>query len=266
MAVNPEPTYITARKLIELALQDSGWVGLGQSAPQDTINKAFIRLNWLISYWATRRWFAYRVADLSFTSTGARSYSVGSGGDFNINSDFNADFNEDFGAGQPWGFRPVKVIGAYGRLLSASPGQPVDYNLIPILSMQDYAKLQLKFMTPFPTHFFYDPTSPRGTVYFWPIPPTGQWELHILVPQPVLTLATLDSYVFLPPEYQMVLELSLARWLRSAAKLPADPELNALLTSAVAGLKNNNARIANLQMPVGVIRSGRYNIYSDGLS
>jgi len=263
MAIDPNPTNTTARDIITLALQDSGWTALGQSAPQEVINRALKRFNMILSFWATKRWFAWRSVDLAFTSTGAQSYTVGSGGDFNINSDFNADFNEDFGSGQPWGFRPVKVVAAYSRLLVSSPAQPVDYFLRQIMAKEDYAKIQLKSQANFPTHFFYDPVTPRGVIYFWPIPLVGQFEMHIIVPQPIVTIPSLDTILYIPPEYHIVLVLTLARWLRMAAKMPADPELNAMLRNATNGLKNNNAQLPNLQMPSGLVRPGIYNILSD---
>ncbi len=269
MAIDPNPTYTTPRDLIMIALQDSGVVGLGESAPMEVINRAFKRFNWLLTFWATKRWFAWRLIDIAAagqgsTSTGQLYYTVGAGGDFNVNSDFGPDFGSDFGSGQPWGFRPVQIEKAYSRMLASSPAQPVDYPLIPILSREDYSEIRLKFQQNFPTHYFYDPAAPLGLVYFWPQPLPGQFEMHIVVRQPLPTVASLDDHLLLPPEYFLVLELTLARWLRWAVgKLPADQELNSMHRNAVNGLKNNNTQVANLEMPGGLARTGIYNILAD---
>lgn len=263
MALNPDPTQTSARTIIDMALRDGGVIGLGQSAPQQTINLAIIRLNWLIQQWNTKRWFAFRLADIAAVSAGQQAFTIGPGGNFNILSDFNADFNSDFGSGQPYGTRPRKIERAYSRLLAASPAQPVDFPLTPILSREDYANVRLKSQTNFPTHFFYDPQVPLGLVYFWPIPLPGQFEMHVLIRQPLLSIQGLDDVILLPPEYFMAIELTLARWLRSAAKLPVDPELQALCRNAVNSVKNNNTAIANLTMPENLTRAGIYNILAD---
>lgn len=267
--IDPNPLYTTPRDIIMLALQDSGVVGLGESATMDTITRALRRFNWLLALWATKRWFAWRLIDIASlaqgpTSTGQLYYTVGSGGDFNVNSDFNGDFNSDFGSGQPWSFRPVQIEKAYSRMLASSPAQPVDYPLIPILSREDYSEIRLKFQQNFPTHYFYDPASPLGLVYFWPMPLPGQFEMHIVVRQPLPTIAALDDNIHLPPEYMMAIELTLARWLRFAVgKLPPDQELNLAQRNAVNSVKNNNVQVANLEMPGGLARTGIYNILAD---
>lgn len=262
--INPNPLYTTPQDIIILALQDSGVTGLGESAPAETINRAFRRFNFLLSLWATKRWFAWRLMDVASTSHGQQAFTVGFGGDFNISSDFNTDFSPDFGSGQPFGFRPVQIEKAYSRMLVSSPAQPVDYPLIPILSREDYSEIRLKSQTNFPTHYFYDPSVPHGLVYFWPIPLPNQFEMHIVVRQPIPNIAKLTDPIYLPPEYMLALELTLARWLRFAVgKLPPDQELNLAQRNAVNSVKNNNVQVANLEMPGGLARTGIYNILAD---
>jgi len=266
VAINPDPTATTARTIVTLALRDSGYLALGQSAPAQITNEAFIRLNWLLSLWNAKRWLTWHLVDVAAISVGQQFFTVGPSGDFDTNTDFNLDFNPDFG-GQPaasaGGFRPGKVEKAYSRLLVSQPALPVDFPLKRISSYEDYSKIRLKTQGNFPTHYFYDPAMPQGRVFFWPIPLASQFEMHLLLRQPLSAFATLDTALFLPPEYAPALELNLALWLRRAAKFPPDPELALMAKDALSTIRMNNTEIPNLDMPVGLTRRRIYNIFAD---
>lgn len=72
----------TPLDIINLALKDAGVLGVGQTALAEDVNDALQRLNWMISQWAKQRWLVYHLIDLPLISTGAQSYSIGPGGDF----------------------------------------------------------------------------------------------------------------------------------------------------------------------------------------
>lgn len=70
--------------IIKLALKDAGALGVGQTPLDEDVNDAFDRLNGMISLWARKRWLIFQLITVSKISTGAQSYSVGPGGDFDM--------------------------------------------------------------------------------------------------------------------------------------------------------------------------------------
>jgi hypothetical protein len=243
-------------------------LALGQTAPAQIVNEAFIRLNWILNLWNAKRWMTWQLVDLFVHSAGQLYFNVGPGGDFAATfGDFNLpDFNTpDFNAhsnNNGSSLRPLKIEKAYARMTN-SPGIPTDYQLKLIPSYEDYTKIILKTMTNFPTHFFYDPSLPTGRVFFWPIPQSGLYEMHILVRQALDAFATLDTNILLPPEYIPALELTLAVWLRRAAKMPPDPELAMLAKDAVNTIRVNNTELEAMDMPAALTRPSIYNILAD---
>jgi len=252
----------SARQIVMLALRDSGYVALGQQPTQLVVNEALTRLNMITAQWNTKRWMSWHLQDIAYVpATPQQFYTVGTQGNFNIGSDFSSDFNADFGPQQE---RPLQVERAYARLTNTSQ-TPTDYPLKLIPTMEDYSSIVLKTMTNFPTHYFYDPAYPLGHIYFWPIPNAGTqpWELHIIVRHFLQPVATLDTIMVVPPEYAMALELTLAKWIRMAAKLPADPQLVLDARNAVNAIKTNNTALAALKMPTQLTRPRIYNILAD---
>ena len=253
----------TARQIINLALRDSGYVALGQQPTAMIVNESLMRLNMITAQWNAKRWMSWHLQDIAYTpSQPEEFYTVGTQGNFNVGSDFSSDFNADFGPAQE---RPLQIETAFARLTNTSQ-TPTDYPLRVIPTYEDYAQLViLKTMTNFPTHYFYDPAIPLGRLFFWPIPNAGSqpWELHIIVRQFIQPVATLDTVMVVPPEYALALTLTLAVWIRTASKLPPDPELRNLQRDALTTIRTNNTALAALRMPTRLVRRGIYNILAD---
>jgi hypothetical protein len=74
----------TPLDIIKLALKDAGALGVGQTPLSEDVDDAFRRLNWMVSTWARKRWLIWHLVDVAKISTGAQSYTVGPGGDFNL--------------------------------------------------------------------------------------------------------------------------------------------------------------------------------------
>ena len=127
-------TITTAGDLITLALKDAGILGVGQSALAMDANDALARLNMMVSQWNRRRWLIYHLVDNYLQATGAQSYTVGPGGNFNIP-------------------RPAKIASAFMRMNPGTGGQPsatsVDYNLDILEAREDWNKIQVKGIASF---------------------------------------------------------------------------------------------------------------------
>jgi hypothetical protein len=239
----------TPAQLISLALLDSGIIGQGQVASAADVNNAFTRLNMMLAQWARKRWLVWALSDVAFVSTGALSYSVGTGQDFDI-------------------ARPARLEdGNFMRQLNTDSGLAIDYTPLKLLaSKEQYNRIALKTMGNFPNTVFYDPVYPVGQVYFWPVPEASIYELHILVKTPIEAFTSLNQTVNMPDEYQAAILYNLIVRLRAAYRLPADPVFVALAEDALNTIRQANTEVPTLRMPARLVnnRAG-YNVYSDNL-
>lgn len=235
----------TVNDFLTLALQDSGVLGEGQIAQAGDINNAFTRVNWIIAQWNRKRWLLYDLTDVSVTTTGAETYSIGPGQNFNTP---RPDRLED---------------GNFLRQLNS--GQQVDYPLQLLPSREDYNRIRLKTMGTWPSIIFYDSNWPTGTIYAWPVPQANLYSLHILVKNQLTAFTTLVQTINLPPEYEVALSYNLQIRLRVAYRMPADPAMIALAKDALNVLRGANIQVPSMKMPPSVIGAQRsYNVYSDG--
>jgi hypothetical protein len=224
----PAPEIVSV--LLTDALVSGGIVGLDESVEPDMINKAFRIANRMLSQWQHERYMVFQLVDYAFASTGAPSYTVGAGQNFNINP------------------RPDRLEFAFLRQPPGPPApngpQPFDWPLEILDAHEDYAAIRLKSLGTFSAAVFYNPGFPIGILHPWPIPQSTIYELHILVKQTLQQFQSLQAQILLPPEYGAALEWTLARRFRAAFQMPADPTINQL-----AAQGKNMIRKANTQVP-----------------
>lgn len=233
---------MTPRDIIILALKQAGVLGQGQTPSAEDTNDAFKLLNMMMGQWNRKRWLIYRLQDVAFVSTGAASYTVGLGGNFNT-------------------ARADRIQAAFVRLLNGPT--PVDAPLAVITSREDYNRIAIKAQTGFPQAVFYDPTFPLGTLYTWPVALSGIYEIHLTLKIELAQFANLSEDIALPPEYQEALFYNLAGRLRPAYQLPPDPTVSALAKAALNTIRNANGAIPTMQMPRELVGGWGYNVYSD---
>ena len=240
-------TVSTVGDLITLALKDCGVIGVGQSPLAEDSNDALSRLNMMLSMWNRRRWLVYNLVDTYLQSTGALSYTVGPGGDFNI-------------------ARPATVNAAFARLNPGASGQPsassVDYALESIDAREDWNKIQVKGIASFPYYYFYDSGYPTGTIYFWPVA-QNTYELHITTIDPIGQFTGLTQVINLPPEYFEALLYNLVQRLRVAYRMQPDEEINGLARAALQTIRTANTQVPRLSVPNTLRGRGKYNVMSD---
>lgn len=234
----------TPNDLLTLALKDGGIVGVGQTPKAEDMNDAFDRLNMMIAQWRRKRWLVYRLVSTSKVSTGASSYTVGTGGDFNI-------------------ARPDRIEDAFLRLLNTGGANPVDYPLRVLQSREDYNQIATKSLNAWPEFVFYDPTLPNGTLYPWPIAAASIYEIHISTKVDLPAFTSLAQQITLPEEYKAGILYNMAVRLRAAYRLPPDETLNGLAKDALNVIRGANTAIAQLRMPMALSRGPGYDVYSD---
>jgi hypothetical protein len=245
-----DTTKTTAGDLCNEALRECSAFGVGQTPLAEDFNGAMTRLQWMLQEWERKGWNVYHRVTLVTNSTGAQTYTVGPGGQF------------DTGAGVS--VRPARIEAAFLRQLIAA--QPVDYPLELIQSREDYMRVTLKQLTSFTGAVFYDPTWPLGTLYPVPIAQANVYALGIeVLGQLPPSFANQAVEFNIPYEYYYAMMTNLAMRLRPKYGIgtwPGDP-LPGLAKETLATVKGTNVAIARLQMPSELIRPGIYNIFSD---
>ncbi len=156
----------TARDFITLSLKESGVLGVGQTALSEDIQDTFTLLNRMLAQWQKRRWLVPNLMDISAIGNSKISNLIGPGQYYNS-------------------ARPDKIQAAYFKQITGQAGSnQVSYMLRQITSYENYAAVQLKNLTTWPTCFFYDAAFPYGNVFVWPIP-DQTYEVHLIVKGPI---------------------------------------------------------------------------------
>lgn len=237
----------TGRDIVTYALKKAGITGVGRAPSAMDINDGLADLNDMVAEWNMQRWMVWNLVQLSKVSTGAESYTVGPGGDFDVTP------------------APNRIESAFCRQINiGNAGQPVDYPLEIIPSLEEYNTLALKSLVSFPKYVFYWSKWPTAEVRTYPIMNANVYKLFIAFKNVVPTM-TLDTELETPAHYIPAMKFNLARRLRQAygKGMKPDPELILLANNSLNVVKNANLQIPELVMPTFLLRPGLYNILSD---
>jgi hypothetical protein len=238
------PSPKTPSDIINLSLRTANVLGVGQVASAEDMNDAFNLLNMMLAQWQRRRYMVYQLITLSKQATGAISYTVGAGGDFNI-------------------VRPAKLEFAYFRQNTNTP-LPVSYPLEILKAREDYDRISLKDLNSFPRYAFYDAGYPLANLFVWPIP-SNQYEIDITVMQQLQNFTTINDQISLPPEYSAAMMWNLTLELYPFYGLPVNPVVEKKAEASMRIIEESNAQIPILQMPIALRgqQTGTYNIFGD---
>src|SRR6185503_10648153 len=223
--------FVTVQDIISFSLKAAGVLGVGQSALAEDNNDAFTALNGMLSIWQRKRWLIWHLTDNVLTSTGAQSYSVGLGGDFNV-------------------MRPDRLEAAFFRQFINSTPNQVDYPLDILESREDYNRIVLKQLGSLPRYIFYDAAYPLGYVYPWPIPQAGVYELHLTLKETLFQFPFLSQAIQLPPEYEEALWTNLCIRLAPIYQVQVRPDVVGLAKASLAVIRGANAQVPRLTIPV----------------
>jgi hypothetical protein len=275
---------VTTGDLITFCLRLSNVNGVGQTPNAQDSNDGLTLLQTLLAQWQRRRWLVWDLTDTSFISTGAISYSVGAGGDVpitrpdKINSAFARLLLSSTATGQfinngglitilpntsnlptsPVGLPPGSYWNDGGVLAITAGGGGggqvtgpvfIDYPLHIITAREEYNLIALKQLVTFPSVLFYDSAFPLGNLFFWPIPQTAQWELHIATKATLPVYTTLTDPLNLPPEYIEALIWTLAVRFNVLFGNPPQPAHVAAMQQALSVLRMANVQIPEARIP-----------------
>lgn len=237
----------TGRDVLTYALKKAGITGQGRTASATDITDALADLNDMVGQWNTNRWMVWNLVDISITATGALFYTVGPGGDFDVNP------------------RPNRLEAAFQRQPVVG-GLPIDTPLEIIPSQEEYSRLSLKSLQSFGLYVFLDTSYPLAILRPYPVPNANLYEIHLIMKNVVPTITVDTDMAALPLMYIPAMKFNLARRLRQAygkGKTP-DAELNSLAESSLQTIKDANLQIPELVMPkVLRVQSSGYNIFND---
>lgn len=246
MATNPLQIN-TFGDLIKLALKNAGVIGEGQTPSAEDSNDAAQMLNAMLGQWQRRRYLVYHLVEQSLSCTGAPSYSIGPGGDFNMAA------------------RPAEINYAFARqVINANPNM-IDYPISILPARETYAQIAMKQLQSFPQWAWYDAGYPLGNLFVYPVI-TSQFSLYIGYAEILQSVTSLTDQINLPPEYFEALLYNLAIILAGVYQLPVNPIVVGRAKAALETIRTVNAQIPQMRMP-SILRSDvRYNIYSDRAS
>jgi hypothetical protein len=230
-------------ELITLALKDIGAIGIGQSISAEDTADALATLNMMLGQWSAERLSVYHLIDTAIPSTGAQSYTVGAGGDFNI-------------------ARPFTINAAYARLTNTGSANAIDYPVKMIDAREDYARISLKSLASFPEFAFYDAAFPLGNLLFYPVP-NSSFELHVVTMDVLPQFTDSATQINLPDPYMAAIRYNLAIYLAPSYQIQPMGALVQLAMNAKRVVKRMNNQIPSLSMPRGLMSKSRYNIYGD---
>ena len=235
-----------ANDLINMASRAAGVLGTGQTMPAEMTATAQLSLNMILGQWAAKRWLTYHTVNYPLVSTGAASYTVGPGGDFNVVA------------------RPQNIEAAFVSQNNGAANQ-IDTPLQILTSREDYNRIALKSVVSMPSMLFYDNAMPLGTVYFWPVPNATRYSMTLTLKGTLPTVTTLLADMGLPPEFDEALLYNLACRIRTLYQMGPDPVLIGLAKAGLGTIRQANAQIPRLQIPTALTRGARYNVYSDAI-
>lgn len=222
-------TIATCGDLIAACLRTSGVLGTGQVASAEDANNGLDLLREVLAQWQQDPGLAWVLTEYAVTATGAASY--------------------------PLPDRPRRIASAFVRLLAPIPppaGQ-MDYPLTVIPSREVYNEIALKQLTTFPAGIWLDQTYPLPSVYVWPIPPAGQFEIHVAYQAALPTYTALTTPLGLPPEYQEALRYTLAAKLAMDYGLDPRPAHIQRLRGVLAAIRAANMQMAPLEVDPALV-------------
>lgn len=226
--------FSTPLDIITMALKASSVVGVGQTPSAEDANDAFNILNLMIAVWNRKRWLMWAEDDVSCLSDGGTSYTIGAGQQFDTP-------------------RPDRLQFAFVRQWPVVGNQPYDSVLNIIDSHEDYARITLKNLSTWPTNVFYDSQFPFGSLHFYPVPPSGMFELHVLIKNQITPFTGLTQNLDddVPPEFFDAILWNLAVRIRPLYGLAPDPSIIALAKISLNTIRQANMQVPTLTMPYG---------------
>lgn len=223
----------TALEIITRAMQEAGILFKSETPDADEASDALAKLNSMLASFSNESLLVTARTRESFPLTGAASYTIGSGGDFDTT-------------------RPTYIVEAH-----TTQGD-ITY---PMGSMTDenYEKIRQKNLTGIPEFYNYTNGYSLGKLYIWPIG-DASYTVHILSEKPLTSFASLSTTVDLPPGWEDLLIYNLGARLCPSFGQPISAELKYFAEQSMRNIKVSVAK--SRSMDAQPSPAGTNNIYS----
>lgn len=245
---------VVVSDLITQACQRINIIQEGESPSAAMMADAFNRFNDFIdSVCGNDDLLIYTVLRATWTITSTKGtlaspYTVGVGGDININ-------------------RPTYLSTIRYQDTAVTP--TLEYPLTPLTDDAWALVPQKNLTSPLPTNYYYNPTfsAGLGSLYLWMVPSQSSLQGVIYYPAQVTRFNAITDTIALPPGYNRFLRDNLAIELASEFRenTPVDPSLLRSAAESKAVLKRKNHRLMDLAIDPALLPTSRslYNIFSD---
>ncbi len=210
----------TAANIITLSLRDIGVLDENETPSTALMADCLSTLNQMLALWSIENVYIYAKQTISFSATGAQSYTIGSGGVINV-------------------VAPQIIDSAIYQVGS------VDYKIKKILNtFEAYLEIPVKSTNGYPDSLYFNPAYPLGTIYVYPVPSTGTIKISSGVVMP--NYATSADSLSLPASCELVVRLNLSVFLASMGLGKTQPNAENLASSALRIYKRSNSQIGEL--------------------
>lgn len=241
-----DPTSKTALDLITGALRKTGEYAPGEVLSAATANDALDIFNGMLDVLSNEGLAVFNNNENIVTLTAGQSvYTVGVGGDFNIQ-------------------RPLRITQAYSRLTTSGNGG-VDFQC-DIKDTAAYTSIGMKLQPgPWPKILYYNTNFPLAQMFLWPVPQRAI-EFHFWTDM-VLQSVSLTTQLNLPQGYYLYLQYALAELLCPEYGVPVPEDVKRMAARFLKAIKSNNAqpdRIASVDGAIAVANSNDAGFYLTG--
>ena len=253
-----------ARQAVFLALRMAGRITDEQSVSDNSkdVDDAFSLLVMMLGQWQRKRWLIWNEQKLSRVSTGAKTYTIGPGMDFDT---ARPDKIHAAWCRIMTPVKPIYLTDDHGNYILDDQGNritttdndfttmsgpnAVDLKLTIIEAKEDWAAVTIKDLHSVPAAVFYDSAYPIGLIHFWPVPPANAYEMHLVVKATLPVPVSIDALLNLPPEYLDAVVNNLACRIIVLNGGQISPFLLGQARASLETIRMANSQIPLLSMP-----------------
>jgi hypothetical protein len=221
----------TASSIVLRGLQLLGDKVIGDTLTANEQTTYLAVLNSMLDSWRIDKLLIFRIIESAFTlNTTARTYTIGTGGNFNID-------------------RPDRLEDTSFILY-----QNAEY-FVQLIDEATFTAQQTTGQTQMPRRFYYDRAFPLGNIYFDFIPDKA-YDFHLKSWSALQQFATINDTMTLPAGYQRALESNFALEV-APGYISASPELVKVAKESKAKIMAFNTRTTYLTLDPGVTQGRR---------